>query len=44
MAWIRTIDEDEAEGKLKPIDSLRQQARRYLGLNPNNPVVMVAAE
>ncbi|MGI9422050.1 MAG: site-specific DNA-methyltransferase [Hyphomicrobiaceae bacterium] len=34
----------EAEGKLKPIDVFRQQARRHLGLKSDRPVVIVAAE
>lgn len=34
----------EAEGKLRPIDVLRQQARKELGLSRNEPVVLLAAE
>ena len=34
----------EAEGKLEPIDVLRQQARRRLGLKSMEPVVIMAAE
>ena len=34
----------EAEGKLKPIDDLRRQARQHLGLKSERPVVLVAAE
>lgn len=34
----------EAEGKLEPIDVLRQRARRRLGLKGKDPVVLIAAE
>ncbi|MCB1512883.1 MAG: site-specific DNA-methyltransferase, partial [Hyphomicrobiaceae bacterium] len=34
----------EAEGKLRPIDVLRQQARKELGLSRGEPVVLLAAE